>query len=82
MQTHARPGSRGQESQAEMQPVIEAINRERAEQGKSPIAKLTVPLLKEHLRGKTVGSSTWRAGAKKRDELLGDFRCCHVCVLP
>jgi hypothetical protein len=29
----------------------------------------------EHLKGKTVGRQPWRAGSKKRDELIADYRC-------
>lgn len=55
-------------------PVLMAINHERAGQGCSPVVKLTVPVLKAHLRGKTVAGSEWRMGAKKREDLIEDYR--------
>lgn len=67
------PGTRDLEQGEEQ--VLEAINRERTGAGRSPAGKLTVPLLKEHLRGKVLGGAAVRPGAKKRDELIGAFRC-------
>ena len=55
-------------------PVLMGINHERSKEGLSPIVKLTVPVLKQHLRGKTVNGRAWRAGSKKREELLEDYR--------
>ena len=54
--------------------MLEAINRERAHVGRSPAGKLTVPLLKEHLRGKLFSGAPVRTGTKRRDELIGAFR--------
>lgn len=59
---------------AQARPVVQAINRERSQQGRSPVERLTVPLLKEHLRGKTCGGNPWKPGAKKRSELISDYR--------
>ena len=38
-----------------------------------------VPILKAHLRGKWIGGQEWRAGNKKRSELISDYRsaCIH-----
>ena len=33
-----------------------------------------VPILKAHLRGKWIGGQEWRAGNKKRSELISDYR--------
>ena len=35
---------------------------------------MQVPMLKAHLKGKWIGSQEWRAGNKKRGELIGDYR--------
>ena len=43
---------------------------------------MQVPILKAHLKGKWIGGQEWRAGNKKRSELISDYRCAHhiVCV--
>ena len=33
-----------------------------------------VPILKAHLKGKWIGGQEWRAGNKKRSELISDYR--------
>ncbi|KAK9835062.1 hypothetical protein WJX81_008045 [Elliptochloris bilobata] len=55
-------------------PVLMAINAARRRAGQPAAARLTVPLLKEHLRGKVIGGVEWRPGSKKRDDLVADFR--------
>ena len=35
---------------------------------------LQVPILKAHLKGKWIGGWEWRAGNKKRSELISDYR--------
>ncbi len=55
-------------------PVLMAINAARRKAGQPQAARLTVPLLKEHLRGKVIGGVEWRPGSKKRDDLVADFR--------
>lgn len=41
----------------------------------APALPLQVPILKQHLKGKLIGGQEWRAGSKKRDDLIADFRC-------
>ena len=36
---------------------------------------MQVPILKAHLKGKWIGGQEWRAGNKKRSELISDYRC-------
>lgn len=55
-------------------PILMDINHERSRQGESPVVKLTVPVLKAHLKGKTVHGQEWRMGSKKREELIEDYR--------
>jgi hypothetical protein len=55
-------------------PVIMAINAERCRSGEQPIRRLTVSLLKAHLKGKLIHGQEWRAGNKKRSELISDYR--------
>ena len=55
-------------------PVLMDINHERSRQGLTPVVKLTVPVLKAHLRGKTVRGGKWTMGAKKREDLIEDYR--------
>ncbi|KAK9846882.1 hypothetical protein WJX84_000810 [Apatococcus fuscideae] len=55
-------------------PVLDAVNAERVSLGREPVSRLTVALLREHLRGKLVGGSDWRPGTKKRDALVQDYR--------
>lgn len=55
-------------------PVLMDINQERTLQGSSPVVRLTVPVLKSHLRGKRVHGQEWRMGTKKREELIEDYR--------
>ncbi|KAK9792731.1 hypothetical protein WJX73_010908 [Symbiochloris irregularis] len=59
---------------AEEQAILEAINRERTQEGRGVAPKLTVPLLKEHLRGKLVAGAPMRTAQKRRDELIGAYR--------
>lgn len=55
-------------------PVLMAINVERTQQGLDSAHKLTVQLLKAHLRGKIIGGQEWRAGNKKKEDLMYDYR--------
>ncbi|DBB08621.1 TPA: hypothetical protein ACH3X3_008748 [Trebouxia sp. C0006] len=55
-------------------PVLMAINVERTQQGLDTAHKLTVQLLKAHLKGKVVGGQEWKAGNKKREDLMYDYR--------
>ena len=52
-----------------------AVNVERKKQGLEPAQKLTVQLLKTHLRGKLIRGQEWKAGNKKKDDLVSDYRC-------
>ena len=38
---------------------------------------MQVPILKAHLKGKWIGGEEWRAGCKKRSELISDYRSEH-----
>ena len=55
-------------------PVLMAINVERTQQGLDSAHKLTVQLLKAHLRGKIIGGQEWKAGNKKKEDLMYDYR--------
>lgn len=55
-------------------PVLMAINVERTQQGLDAAHKLTVQLLKAHLRGKIIGGQEWKAGNKKKEDLMYDYR--------
>ncbi|KAL3131725.1 hypothetical protein ABBQ38_007446 [Trebouxia sp. C0009 RCD-2024] len=55
-------------------PVLMAINVERRQQGLDVAHKLTVQLLKAHLRGKMIGGQEWKAGNKKKEDLMYDYR--------
>lgn len=55
-------------------PVLMAINVERTQQGLDPAHKLTVQLLKAHLKGKLIGGQEWKAGSKKKEDLMYDYR--------
>ena len=55
-------------------PVLMDINDDRTRQGLSPVVKLTVPVLKKHLKGKTICGTEWRMGNKKREDLIEDYR--------
>lgn len=55
-------------------PVLMAINVERTQQGLDTAHKLTVQLLKAHLKGKVIGGQEWKAGNKKREDLMYDYR--------
>lgn len=55
-------------------PVLMAINVERNQQGLDPAHKLTVQLLKAHLKGKLIAGQEWKAGSKKREDLMFDYR--------
>ena len=74
VQAQGSAGGGANDLEEQGRPVLDHINRERAVAGQSPAVKLTVPLLKEHLRGKLLSGVPWRAGAKKREELIADFR--------
>lgn len=65
----AGPSSAGLEG-----PVLMAINVERTQQGLDSAHKLTVQLLKAHLRGKFIDGQEWRAGTKKKEDLMYDYR--------
>jgi len=54
--------------------VLMAINVERTQQGLDTAHKLTVQLLKAHLKGKVIGGQEWKAGNKKREDLMYDYR--------
>ena len=52
---------------------------------------MQVPILKAHLKGKWICGQEWRAGNKKRSELISDYRCiaaayvgsaCICCLAP
>jgi len=55
-------------------PVLMDINDDRTRQGLSPVVKLTVPVLKKHLKGKLIYGTEWRMGNKKREDLIEDYR--------
>lgn len=55
-------------------PILMDINHDRSKEGLSPIVKLTVPVLKTHLRGKSINGSEWKMGSKKREDLIEDYR--------
>lgn len=76
------PGTAQRVEQASAEaPVLMAINAARRRAGQPPAGRLTVPLLKEHLRGKVIGGAEWRPGSKKRDDLVADFRCALLMIL-
>ena len=56
-------------------PVLMAINVERTQQGLDTAHKLTVQLLKAHLKGKFINGQEWKAGTKKKEDLMYDYRC-------
>lgn len=62
-------------------PVLMAVNAERCRTGAQPLSKLTVPVLKAHLKGKLISGQEWRAGSKKRSELIKDYRCAFLKTL-
>ena len=55
-------------------PVLMDINHDRSKEGLSPVVKLTVPVLKTHLRGKSIQGMEWKMGSKKREDLIEDYR--------
>ena len=55
-------------------PVLMDINHDRSKEGLSPVVKLTVPVLKTHLKGKLIHGSDWKMGNKKREDLIEDYR--------
>lgn len=55
-------------------PVLMAINVERTQQGLDTAHKLTVQLLKAHLKGKFINGQEWKAGTKKKEDLMYDYR--------
>ncbi|GAB4822357.1 hypothetical protein N2152v2_009403 [Parachlorella kessleri] len=70
----SRRSSTGAAACPEEQPVLNYINDDRAKAGEDPITKLTVPILKHYLKGKLIRGQEWRAGSKKREDLVKDFR--------
>ena len=42
---------------------------------------MQVPVLKAHLKGKWIGGQEWRAGYKKRSELISDYRSAQDITL-
>ena len=56
-------------------PVLMAINVERTQQGLDSAHKLTVQLLKAHLKGKFINGQEWKAGNKKKEDFICDYRC-------
>lgn len=76
MQDAARAHSEepGPSSAALEGPVLMAINVERKQQGLDIAHKLTVQLLKAHLKGKIIGGQEWKAGNKKKEDLMYDYR--------
>eukprot|EP00887_Chlorella_sp_A99_P003111 scaffold9.g3111.t1 len=70
----ARRCSGGGSLPPEEAPVLQDVNAERARAGLPPISKLTVSVLRQHLRGKVVDGRSWVAGKKKRGELVRDCR--------
>jgi len=76
MQDAARAQSEepGPSSAALEGPVLMAINVERTQQGLDTAHKLTVQLLKAHLKGKIIGGLEWKAGNKKKEDLVYDYR--------
>lgn len=55
-------------------PVLMDINHDRSKEGLSPVVKLTIPVLKTHLRGKSIHGMEWKMGSKKREDLIEDYR--------
>ena len=55
-------------------PILMDINHDRSKEGLSPIVKLTVPVLRTHLRGKSINGTEWKMGSKKREDLIEDYR--------
>lgn len=55
-------------------PILMDINHDRSREGLSPVVKLTVPVLKTHLKGKSIAGSEWKMGNKKREDLIEDYR--------
>lgn len=56
------------------------INHDRSKEGLSPVVKLTVPVLKTHLRGKSIHGTEWKMGNKKREDLIEDYRYILFCT--
>ena len=54
--------------------MLMAINVERTQQGLDAAHKLTVQLLKAHLKGKFINGQEWKAGNKKKEDLMYDYR--------
>ena len=65
-------GSSAPPSMAEMA-VLEHLNATRVTRGEPPISKLTVAELRTALKGTTICGQEWRAGSKKRGEMLQDY---------
>ena len=72
--TRAQSEEPGSSSAALEGPVLMAINAERSQQGLDTAHKLTVQLLKAHLKGKVIGGQEWKAGSKKKEDLMFDYR--------
>ncbi|KAL4427717.1 hypothetical protein ABPG75_001806 [Micractinium tetrahymenae] len=58
----------------EEQPVLNHLNEQLRKAGKEPVARPTVPLMKAALKDKLINGQRWRAGSKKREELIRDYR--------
>lgn len=58
-----------------------AINVERTQHGLDTAHKLTVQLLKAHLKGKVIGGQEWKAGNKKKEDLMYDYRYMLLMVV-
>ena len=53
--------------------ALEHLNAARAIRGKPPASKLTIPELRAALEGTRVRGQEWKAGNKKRKEMLQDY---------
>jgi len=52
--------------------VLKAINIERSVSGQNEVDRLTVPVLKEYLKGQVIDGVAWKAGQKTKAQLLDD----------
>lgn len=53
--------------------ALEHLNSARVTRGEPPVPKLTVPELRAALKGTTVRGQEWKAGNKKKKEMLQDY---------
>ena len=53
--------------------ALEHLNATRASRGEPPVPKLTISELRAALKGATVRGQEWKAGNKKKTELLQDY---------